>query len=50
MSAVISYCYVNIAVVSVVVVVVVVVVVIATPRVARAGQRRGSVPFSFQKI
>ena len=48
MSAVISYCYVNIAVVSVVVVVVV--VVIATPRVARAGQRRGSVPFSFQKI
>ena len=49
MSAVISYCYVNIAVVSVVVVVVVV-VVIATPRVARAGQRRGSVPFSFQKI
>ena len=48
MSAVISYCYVNIAVVSVVVVVVV--VVIATPRVARAGQRRGNVPFSFQKI
>ena len=47
MSAVISYCYVNIAVVSVVVVVV---VVIATPRVARAGQRRGNVPFSFQKI
>ena len=49
MSAVISYCYVNIAVVSVVVVVVVV-VVIATPRVARAGQRRGNVPFSFKKI